>query len=144
MARQKSENGFWNAVKRVAIGGVLTFLTTLLIAMAFKAFGGLVGLGIGPDDVMNLSIYGFVVGCVCWGIRAKPIPAAIATGLTSGVVIVILVLVLGTVFSSARNPHLLSKAAMAATVYGIIGAASGFSSGCCYLYTKRNYEAVLL
>jgi hypothetical protein len=140
---KKSENGFRTAIKRVAIGGVLTALISLLIASVFRAVGSVVGFGTGPDDMMNLTVYGFVVGCVCWGIRAKPTSAAIVTGLTSALLVTTILIVL-SLMSAHTHPRLPSIVAIAAFVYGIIGAVSGYSSGYCYLYTKKNYEMILL
>ena len=143
MAKKQSVNAFWTVVKRVALGGVLTALISLLVALGLRLVGSVVGFGTGPDDMMNLTIYGFVVGCVCWGIRAKPISAAIVTGLTSALLVTTVLIGLSLV-SGHAHPRLGSIVAVAASIYGLAGAISGYFSGVCYLYTKKNYALILL
>ena len=139
MAKEHRENRFRAAIKRVAIGGVFTSGISILIALGFRMVGGVVGFGTGPDDVLNLTLYGFIVGCVCWGMRANPISAAVVTGLTSALLVTIALIVL-SIISGQAHPRLASIVAIAAAVYGTIGLVSGYASGCLYVYTKQNYE----
>ena len=130
------------ALVRGAAGGISNAVIAGLVTGIYAIVGHIIGFGTGPKDIEALAIYGFVVGCFCWGLRLGPKPAGFLAGTVSSLLITAVMIYISIYSDDHPNPVLLILHAV--PIYGSSAGISAWIGGMLYTRAAPLFNVVLI